>query len=215
MYGSLGLVAPKSHTFCAPHGGAVAPQRRKIRYRPEAKPRGDFVRPMRAAIPTFFSSASERRAAPQRGPATFSTREQRAAEQTQPRTARGAAPAKRQRRKPGQAAGRKGRAPTARPPAQPRGAAERAGGALRRPRRARAARARPGAQPPRTEAPRQDGGRPGARAGGPAGRSPPAPIGQGPARHRWKPEHRRAGPQPDARLCRAGRAETAGRGGTF
>ena len=51
MYGSLGLVAPKSHTFCAPHGGAVAPQRRKIRYRPEAKPRGDFVRPMRAAIP--------------------------------------------------------------------------------------------------------------------------------------------------------------------
>ena len=37
--------------FCAPHGGAVAPQRRKIRYRPEAKPRGDFGRPMRAAIP--------------------------------------------------------------------------------------------------------------------------------------------------------------------
>ena len=35
----------------APHGGAVAPTGRKIRYRPEARPRGDFGRPMRAAIP--------------------------------------------------------------------------------------------------------------------------------------------------------------------
>ena len=46
-----GAKAPEAHIFCAPHGGAVAPQRRKIRYRPEAKPRGDFGRPMRAAIP--------------------------------------------------------------------------------------------------------------------------------------------------------------------
>ena len=46
-----GAFAPEAHIFCAPHGGAVAPQRRKIRYRPEAKPRGDFGRPMRAAIP--------------------------------------------------------------------------------------------------------------------------------------------------------------------
>ena len=46
-----GAFAPEAHIFCAPHSGAVAPQRRKIRYRPEAKPRGDFGRPMRAAIP--------------------------------------------------------------------------------------------------------------------------------------------------------------------
>ena len=43
--------APKSHTFCAPHGGAVAPTGRKIRYPRQAKPAGDFGRPMRAAIP--------------------------------------------------------------------------------------------------------------------------------------------------------------------
>ena len=43
--------APGAHIFCAPHGGAVAPQRRKIRYPRQAKPAGDFGRPMRAAIP--------------------------------------------------------------------------------------------------------------------------------------------------------------------
>ena len=46
-----GGLRPPRRLPLAPHGGAVAPQRRKIRYRPEAKPRGDFGRPMRAAIP--------------------------------------------------------------------------------------------------------------------------------------------------------------------
>ena len=53
--------APGAHIFCAPHGGAVAPQRRKIRYPRQAKPAGDFGRPMRAAIPmlgTLESSES-------------------------------------------------------------------------------------------------------------------------------------------------------------
>ena len=46
-----GGLCPPRRLPLAPHGGAVAPQRRKIRYPRQAKPAGDFGRPMRAAIP--------------------------------------------------------------------------------------------------------------------------------------------------------------------
>ena len=46
-----GGLRPPRRLPLAPHGGAVAPTGRKIRYPRQAKPAGDFGRPMRAAIP--------------------------------------------------------------------------------------------------------------------------------------------------------------------
>ena len=112
---------------------------------------------MRAAIPTFFSLASGRRAAPQRGPATFATRDGHTAEQTQPRTARGRRARRRRFATP--ATRLRGASPAGGATATDRGTEARrgqAGRARRRPRGALPAgpdRARPRAAPLETRTP--------------------------------------------------------------